>query len=89
MNIIYIHAGISCQTVTNTSNPDVSNVRVNVSSYYVDGVATYYCMPRYELIGSSIRTCETNGKWSGNQPSCQREYKFCKTNTTPFNNECS
>ena len=31
---------------------------------------TYFCYKRYKLIGNVSRTCQSNGEWSGIQPSC-------------------
>lgn len=42
-------------------------------------VAKYACNENYNLIGLSIRTCQTNGTWSGLQPECisMRLILFC------------
>ena len=34
-------------------------------------IATYNCFPGYNLIGVEQRTCEANGEWSGEEPTCQ------------------
>ena len=31
---------------------------------------TYFCNKRYRLSGDASRTCQSNGEWSGIQPSC-------------------
>ena len=33
-------------------------------------VANYSCMERFNLVGNATRTCQSNGAWSGEQPSC-------------------
>jgi hypothetical protein len=33
-------------------------------------VANYWCMERFNLVGNATRTCQSNGAWSGEQPSC-------------------
>ncbi len=37
----------------------------------VDTVATYTCGTGYTLNGTSTRTCETDGMWSGSTPTCE------------------
>ena len=36
-----------------------------------NSVATYSCDTGYELQGGQTRTCQNNGTWSGDMPSCQ------------------
>ena len=33
-------------------------------------VANYWCMERFNLVGDATRTCQSDGEWSGEQPSC-------------------
>ena len=37
-------------------------------------VAEYSCNPGYLLSGDRTRTCLDPGMWSGNEPTCEREY---------------
>ena len=34
-------------------------------------VGTYKCNIGFELLGSPKRTCQPNGKWSGQKPKCR------------------
>ena len=34
------------------------------------------CNTGYELTGSDIRTCQSDGNWSGSDAMCSREYLF-------------
>ena len=45
---------------------------VNSSTTY-NSMATYECSIGFELVGSDKRTCQTNGQWSGSEPTCQSE----------------
>ena len=44
--------------------------RVSVTTRDVGGRATYTCNSGFRLVGSSNRTCLSNGSWSGSQPIC-------------------
>lgn len=37
----------------------------------VGSVVRFSCEPGYLLRGSSERTCQANGSWSGTQPECE------------------
>lgn len=37
----------------------------------VSSVVRFSCEPGYTLRGSSERTCQANGSWSGTQPECE------------------
>ncbi len=39
----------------------------------VGTVATYECNAGFVISGSSARTCEADGNWSGIDPICERE----------------
>ena len=47
------------------------NLNVNFPSTTYNSTAIYICMDSgYRLVGESIRVCNANGNWSGNQPKC-------------------
>ena len=52
--------------------PTIQNGRVNQRGNKPGDTATYVCNSGYELIGQSIRTCQTGGEWSGEAPTCER-----------------
>ena len=55
------------------SDPD--NGAVSVTGTGVGDTATYTCDAGYELIGSSTRTCQSNGDWSESSPTCEGKPK--------------
>ena len=39
-------------------------------------IATYYCLPGYDLIGTRNRVCGVSGEWEGSPPFCQGVGRF-------------
>ena len=37
----------------------------------IGGVSNFSCARGYELMGTSSSTCQSNGTWAGDLPSCQ------------------
>ena len=62
----YCCIAIQCDALSDPDNGDVS-----VTGTGVGDTATYTCDAGYELIGSSTRTCQSNGEWSGSPPTCE------------------
>ncbi len=42
----------------------------------VGATATYSCLGDYTLVGVSVRTCGSDGEWSGFAPSCQSKWNW-------------
>lgn len=40
------------------------------TKYLVDHEVHFACDPGFQLLGSSTRTCQANGSWSGQEPHC-------------------
>ena len=58
---------MNCGTLT-----DPANGIVNHSAGTTFGqIATYSCNTGYNQVGDSIRTCQAEGDWSGNAPTCE------------------
>ncbi|XP_077984790.1 protein mesh-like [Glandiceps talaboti] len=51
-------------------HPSLSNGSKTVSRYTEGGIITFTCNDGYGLYGSKERTCQSDGTWSGVQPSC-------------------
>ena len=63
--------------VVDCGDPDMSSLqgvnRTSLTRTTLGGVAQYECHPGMELqCGSTHRTCLSDGRWTGNQPTCAR-----------------
>ena len=56
---------------------NITNGHVLVSGHTPDSNATYSCVIGYVLNGTSSRTCQENGEWSGQEPTCEGISKWC------------
>ena len=69
---------VDCGLVTAPTNGVVI-----LSSTTYPSVATYGCSTGYQLSGQNTQTCQADGTWSGNKPTC--DIVDCRTPTTPTN----
>ena len=51
-----------------------SNGFVNVPCTTLDCTTSYSCKSGYELVGQRSRTCQPDGTWSHQTPTCQRKH---------------
>ncbi len=58
--------GVQCSELSQPSGGTVT-----ITSQAPGGIAFYRCNTGNNLIGSSTRSCQTDGTWSGNAPTCQ------------------
>ena len=58
---------VECGTLNATTNGQVNHTAGTTFGH----TATYSCDTGYTLEGSSTRTCQTDGMWSGSEPTCQ------------------
>ena len=61
-------AGVRCD---NLKAP--KNGFVKITGKSIGSKALYSCREGYVLRGDSQRKCQSNGRWSGDMPSCQRQ----------------
>ena len=74
--LILMYVSLTATVVTCSVPSSPSNgKRYYRGRNYGDRV-TFSCNHGYLLTGSSSRTCQSNGKWSGIQPSCISEYSL-------------
>ena len=69
--ILYSFIAIDCGDLSAPSNGHISITATTFGS-----VATYSCDLGYTLDGSTSRICQSNGQWSGSQPSCSGEWSL-------------
>lgn len=60
-----------CEDLENPENGVVVTTGLSPSD-----TATYTCNSGYELVGTSVRTCGTDGEWSDVPPTCRRKIIF-------------
>src|SRR5260370_86042 len=63
-------AAPTCKTRTCGQLTAPDNGSVDVPSMNYGAVATYSCKPGFGPSGSSTRTCQADGTWTGTEPSC-------------------
>ncbi|CAH1797704.1 unnamed protein product [Owenia fusiformis] len=51
-------------------NPPIGYASATGSSYFPNSVVTFTCQTGYTLFGSSSRTCQNDGTWSGTETNC-------------------
>ncbi|XP_071946577.1 complement factor B-like isoform X2 [Antedon mediterranea] len=64
--------------------PENAN-RIGNPPYFIGDEVKFRCMSGYDLIGSSSRTCQPNGKWSGYLTICDNGAGDCRNPGTPIN----
>ena len=65
---------MNCGTLTDPANGSVNHTAGTTSGQ----TATYSCDTGYNLVGESTRTCQAEGNWSGNAPTCEGMYIYYK-----------
>ena len=58
------------------TNGDITYSSVDANARAVDSTATYSCMTGFTLTGNMIRTCQSDGKWNGTDPTCDGNELF-------------
>ena len=64
---LWFNSLVRCPTL-----PNPTNGRVTQQGNEPGDRATYTCNSGYELDDGSTRICQTNGRWSGETPTCER-----------------
>ena len=64
-------AAVTCVDLTSLDNGGITYSSVDANARAVDSTATYSCMTGFTLTGNIIRTCQSDGMWSGMDPTCE------------------
>ena len=72
-------AAINCGTPS-----ELDNGAVTFTSTTFQSQATFTCDSGYSLEGSSSRTCQSDGTWSGQTPVCNRGIYVYQLKATSF-----
>ena len=69
-HVIYLQLTVvSCGNPGTPANGKIAFTAGN--SYVYGNILKATCNHGYRLLGTSIRTCQANGQWTGTAPSCQ------------------
>ena len=73
-DLCFTISSISFAIVQCPNLPDPQNGRVSQRGNKPGDRASYTCNSGYELVGQSSRTCQNNGQWSGDAPTCESKW---------------
>ena len=62
--------GQPCDVLPNPTNGLVTITRLGSPGILPGSQAVYTCNGGYEINGNSIRDCQSDGTWSGSEPTC-------------------
>ncbi|XP_061166124.1 sushi, von Willebrand factor type A, EGF and pentraxin domain-containing protein 1-like [Saccostrea echinata] len=63
----------TCSPVSCGQTDNIENGIYEQNGNTFGSIATYGCLPGYDLHGIAERTCEANGLWSGSPPGCTKK----------------
>ncbi|KAK6470064.1 complement factor B-like [Huso huso] len=70
---------VVCKWITcpDPSRLEHGSVKPMLGEYLVGNSISHTCFEGYQLRGSPTRTCQPNGKWSGETPICDNGLEYC------------
>ena len=74
--IIFTASGCHVPDPVNNVSNTTSTVLLSNSMYSTGTVVTYTCLSGYDMIGSSLRTCQSGGYWDELPPFCAGLFKY-------------
>lgn len=67
---VFIHFLLSLFVVMCPSLGTIDNGNLSTDATNINTVVTVHCNSGYQLQGSNILVCQSNGQWSDDKPSC-------------------
>jgi len=61
-----------CDILSTPSNGEISCSSGREGVGYEGDICNFACNTGYELTGSDIRDCQSDGSWSGSNPTCKK-----------------
>ena len=80
---LYLILDIQCDILSTPANGDISCSSGRVGVGYEGDTCSFTCNTGYELTGSTERTCQSDGSWSGSPVSCI--IMECPSSSLPMN----
>ena len=74
---------VQCPDLTNPMNGMISCSMISSPIYAYEDTCSFTCNTGYELTGSTERTCQSDGSWSGSPVSCI--IMECPSSSLPMN----
>ena len=62
----------SCPKLNNPDNGMIKCQSKEIKEYLYEDTCSFTCNTGYELTGSDIRTCQSDGSWSGSESTCEK-----------------
>jgi len=72
VTIIYVVLIVSCPSLTDPNDGAITCLLGDDGNTFFEYVCNIKCNTGYELIGNEIRTCQSDGSWSGSGVMCRR-----------------
>ena len=72
--LLFMPSVVDCGGLSSPQNGQVILTNTTFGS-----TATYQCDEGFNLIGDMQRICQSNGVWSGNEPTCEGNHSLVST----------
>ena len=66
---------ITCRALVAPENGFLFLDLVENDQYFAGDIVIFACANGFELVGSPNLVCQSDGEWTGEEPTCKREYQ--------------